>query len=149
MYSLMHIQIVKMICLTTIPLIQFHLLTTKLLSKSYFTYKNIHQNGNAISNEYILQSNVNNNKSDTNINNSSGVSIKVIQNNNIENSNNITRRDEYTHHDNYIGNHLHQNTNKNKINNNNSSTKLKLNKSNTRNNSSLEDVSSINTKRTQ
>ena len=110
----MHIQIVKMICLTTIPLIQFHLLTTKLLSKSYFTYKNIHQNGNAISNEYILQSNVNNSKNDPNVYDLRGVGIKVIQNNNIDNSNNINRRDDHTHHDNHIGNHLHHNTIENK-----------------------------------
>ena len=64
-------------------------------------------------------------------------------------SNNITGRDEHTHHDNHIGNHLHQNTNENKTNNNNSTTKLKLNESNTWNDSSIEDICSINTKRTQ
>ena len=88
--------------------------------------KSIHQNETAISNEYVLQSNVNNNKNDPNVYNLRGVGIKVIQNNNIDNSNNINRRDDHTHHDNHIGNHLHHNTNENKY-NNNSSTERNLN----------------------
>ena len=76
--------------------------------------KSIHQNETAISNEYVLQSNVNNNKNDPNVYNLRGVGIKVIQNNNIDNSNNINRRDDHTHHDNHIGNHLHHNTIENK-----------------------------------